>query len=101
MTQKRKTKVQSVALNEYLLEGANALVKAGKFSSISDVITTALTEFLTKYEAKQIEKSTSEIKGNELLLNSILQTEEGQKLFASFCKGELQKTQDNSQKVLE
>lgn len=49
----RKTKVTSIAINEYLIEKAKKLVDTGKFSSVSDVITTALTEFLYKTQVER------------------------------------------------
>ena len=84
---KRRTKVQSVALNEYLLERASVLVDSGKFGSISDVIVTALTEFLVKYDAIKIGKHQNvEVSFAEEFLKEIIQTEEGKKLLASICK---------------
>lgn len=57
----RKTKVTSVAINEYLTERAKKLVDTGQFSSVSDVITTALTEFLYKNEhSTMFQNCTSE-----------------------------------------
>lgn len=83
---KRRTKVQSVALNEYLLDRSNALVKSGKFGSVSDVIVTALTEFLIKHDALKIGGSSStEIDAN-VILNAILQTTEGKKALEKICK---------------
>jgi len=49
----RKTKVTSIAINGYLTEKAKKLVDTGRFSSVSDVIITALTEFLYKNEVEQ------------------------------------------------
>lgn len=63
------------------------MVEAGKFSSISDVITTALTEFLVKYEAKEVGKT--EVSGSaEVILKALLQSEEGKELLASLCRVE-------------
>ena len=88
---KRRTKVQSVALNEYLLERAGVLVDSGKFGSISDVIVTALTEFLVKYDAIKIGKNQNiEASFAEEFLKEIIQTEEGKKLLASICKSKSQ-----------
>jgi len=78
---KRRTKVQSVALNEYLLDRVNVLVDSGKFSSVSDVIVTALTEFLVKYDVG----SSSEIDAN-VILDALLKTPEGKKALEKLCR---------------
>jgi Arc/MetJ-type ribon-helix-helix transcriptional regulator len=43
----------SISVSTYLLRRAKELVEAGEFGSISDVFTTALTEFLANYESRK------------------------------------------------
>ncbi len=43
----------SISVSTYLLNRAKGLVDDGEFGSISDVFTTALTEFLANYESRK------------------------------------------------
>ncbi len=50
----------SISISKYLLNRAKELVDADEFGSVSDVITTALSEFFVNYDARkksQIQKS--------------------------------------------
>lgn len=55
---KRSSKVSSkeitsVSMNSYLLNRAKELVESNDFSSVSDVISTALAEFLVRYDDRR------------------------------------------------
>lgn len=49
--QGKKLKI-SVSISKYLKEEMDALVEAGEFSSVSEIISLAVTKFLTELEAK-------------------------------------------------
>ncbi|KCZ71632.1 hypothetical protein ANME2D_02367 [Candidatus Methanoperedens nitroreducens] len=50
-SQKRLKETTSITINKYLLDKSKELVEKGEFGSVSDVITTALSEFFVSYEA--------------------------------------------------
>lgn len=69
----------SIALNAYLRDRAKKLVEEKQFASLSDVISTALAEFIGRMDEKEnLQKEESQIKFSELF-EAYLQTEEGQK----------------------
>lgn len=83
---KRRSKVTSVSLNGYSLSRVTELVKSNQFNSVSDVISTALTEFLTAYDnqkvsvAKEFETMLPE------MFSSFLQSDEGKKILSSMLE---------------
>ncbi|WP_457556361.1 hypothetical protein [Candidatus Pyrohabitans sp.] len=50
MAQERKKPMVTAYVSPYIKEKIQELVKAGKFGSESDLVSTALTEFLAKLE---------------------------------------------------
>lgn len=73
---KRKTEVKSIAINGYLLDRANKLVDAGKFGTVSDVVVTALTEFLERYDIAQGNNNVVDTTATDIIVQ-LLQTEGG------------------------
>ena len=55
MRKEPKTKI-SISLPKYLKNKIDHLIEKGEFSSVSEVITIATTEFLVKFEKKKEEK---------------------------------------------
>ncbi|RLI81503.1 hypothetical protein DRP04_05945 [Archaeoglobales archaeon] len=66
--QGKKLKI-SVSISKYLKEEMDALVEAGEFSSVSEIISLAVTKFLTELEAKGKLKSK---KAEERIKNATL-----------------------------
>lgn len=69
----------SVSLNDYQIAKAKRLADEGPFSSVSDVISIALTEFLVRHE----------LPGDDFgakLAMILDQTEEGRALIKSICE---------------
>lgn len=52
-SQKRLKETTSITINKYLLNKAKELAEKGEFGSVSDVITTALSEFFVNYESQK------------------------------------------------
>lgn len=53
---KRNKYTISATVNPYLKEQVEELVATGKFSSISDVVSIAISEFVGAYKRDQVEK---------------------------------------------
>lgn len=66
----------------------------GEFSSMSDLVSQSLSEFISRYECKKDEEMNHQ-SSTELLLKVLLQTEEGQKVLASLSKTESEKKKGN------
>ncbi|WP_406660924.1 hypothetical protein V7O66_13955 [Methanolobus sp. ZRKC3] len=50
MVVKRNKEKVSIAMSPYLVKRAKALVESEEFGSVSDVLSTAFSQFLVKYE---------------------------------------------------
>ncbi|WP_406657261.1 hypothetical protein V7O62_01530 [Methanolobus sp. ZRKC2] len=59
MVVKRNKEKTSIALSSYLLGRAKKLVEANEFGSVSDVMSTAFSQFLLKYDLEHQETSVS------------------------------------------
>ena len=58
-TVKRNKYTISATVSPYLKEQVEELVASGKFSSISDVVSIAISEFVGAYKRDQLEKEKS------------------------------------------
>lgn len=86
-TQGNKIKT-SISLNAYLHSQAKELVDSNKFSSMSDLVSTALTDFLARLEEREMsEKDQSRMKFKQLL-QAYYRTDEGHKFLESLSKYE-------------
>ena len=83
---KRKKKVKSFALDPYLVDKLDILVKSGEFGSASSIMSIALAEFMSKYD--DVVKAKAESVDIEGIIKGYLQSEEGKEFLASVCKTE-------------
>lgn len=88
--QYKKEKI-SLTISPYLKKRVNELVDSGDFSSASDLVSTALAEFIGKHDDRTNRKISSIDGTLELLLRGILQTEEGKNFLSSICENESKK----------
>lgn len=95
----RKKNTICATVSPYLKRKVDELVERGEFSSMSDLVSQSLAEFISKYESKKDEEKNHQ-NSTELLLKALLQTEEGKKLLASLSKIESQNNKENSRKVV-
>ncbi|AKB33382.1 hypothetical protein MSSIH_2692 [Methanosarcina siciliae HI350] len=95
----RKKNTICATVSPYLKRKVDELVERGEFSSMSDLVSQSLAEFISRYESKRDEEK-GQHDYTELLLKALLQTEEGKKLLASLTKTELQNNKNNSRKVV-
>lgn len=78
----------SISLNAHLYNQAKEMVDSNRFSSISDLVSTALTDFLARLEEKEMsEKEQSDMKFKELL-QAYSKTDDGQKFLEELAKYE-------------
>ncbi|MBN1133451.1 MAG: hypothetical protein JXA38_00680 [Methanosarcinaceae archaeon] len=84
----RRTKVTTVSLNYDLLNKTKRLVESGDYSSVSDVVSTALIKFFSEHDTEQI---TQELR-DELpsLISEFLQSSDGQNLLISLLNEKVQ-----------
>ncbi len=75
----------SVALNNYSLNRAKMLVEHGAFGSVSDVVATALSRFLTEYDEQFTYTKVDDERAQHAVV-SYLQTNEGRALIKSICE---------------
>ncbi len=78
----------SISLNAHLHNQAKELVDSNRFSSISDLVSTALTDFLARLEEREMnEKDQSGMKFKELL-QAYSKTDDGHKFLEEFARYE-------------
>ncbi|WP_440953871.1 ribbon-helix-helix domain-containing protein [Methanosarcina sp. Mfa9] len=90
--QYKKEKI-SATVSPYIKKQVDELVKNKEFSSVSDLVSTALTEFLVKYNQKTHpcnQKSVQEMKETPdtlpELIRIIMENEEGRKIVEDMFK---------------
>ncbi|WP_440952063.1 hypothetical protein [Methanococcoides sp. FTZ1] len=77
-TQKEK---KTIAISAYLLNQSNDMIESGEFSSLSDLITTAMNEFF-------VHKRMGLCGEMHSVMKAYLQTEEGRELIRSICEAD-------------
>ncbi|MBP2029732.1 Arc/MetJ-type ribon-helix-helix transcriptional regulator [Methanohalophilus levihalophilus] len=78
----------SISLSTHLYDSAKEMVDSNRFSSISDLVSTALTDFLARLEERELsEKDQSNMKFKELL-EAYSKTDEGHKFLEELARYE-------------
>ena len=77
--QYKKEKI-SATISPYIKKQVDELVESGNFSSVSDLVNTALAEFLVKFNQKSSQEPKKELDTLPELIRIILESEEGRKI---------------------
>ncbi|WP_319507850.1 hypothetical protein [uncultured Methanolobus sp.] len=110
MVVKRNKEKVSIAMSSYLVNRAKAMVDAEEFGSVSDVISTAMSQFILMYDQAKRDGDTQflstreyvEDTGNmvEGIIKVYLKSSEGKALIKSIIGESLSSSTENNKTVI-
>ena len=89
----KKKRPKSYSMDDYLIERIATLSETGKFGSQSNIVSTAVAEFLAKNETTILEQQERQINAH---IAAYLQSPEGEELIRSILRKSLAASEEKS-----